>query len=127
VFSVVQISAAIVHAAIGSDEPATVNNYLAQALLGPVFVDRETLRYYALVGSSTGRRPEWKRGGDDASFMGVGYYLGVPAVDATSLTARTAWCVEMDSPGDLAPADAVSQLVHFGRFRLAGGERHLGG
>ncbi|MEU3862717.1 hypothetical protein AB0F03_36335 [Streptomyces sp. NPDC028722] len=127
VLSAVQISATVVHAAAGSDEPSTVNNFLAGALLGPVFVDRETLRYYALVGSSTGRRTEWKRAGNDAGFMGAGHYLGVPAADATSLMGRIAWCVEMDSPGDLAPADAVSQLVHTGRYRLAGGERHLGG
>ncbi|WP_181803112.1 hypothetical protein [Streptomyces shenzhenensis] len=128
VFGVVQISAAIVHAAAGSEDPATVQRYLAGALLGgPVFTDQEILRYYAMVGSGTGRRPEWERGRDDAEFMGSGYYVGVPAVDATSPPARRYWCVEMDGAGDLVPADAVSQLVHAGRFKLAGGERQLGG
>ncbi|MFI0812901.1 hypothetical protein [Streptomyces echinatus] len=127
VFSVVQITATVVHAAVGSEEPQAVNDCLARALLGPAFVDRELLRYYVLVGSGAARRREWKHKGDAAGFMGVGHYLGVPAVDAVDLTARTAWCVEMASLGDLAPADAVSQLVHSGRFRLAGGERRLGG
>ncbi|MET9445669.1 hypothetical protein [Streptomyces cinerochromogenes] len=127
ILGAVQISAAIVHAAAGCDEPLAVNSYLARALLGPAFVDRETLRYYALVGSSTGRRTEWNRSGTGAGFMGTGHYLGVPAVHVTSPTARLAWCVGMDSPGDLAPADAVCQLVHTGRYRLAGGERSLGG
>ncbi|MEU7407922.1 hypothetical protein AB0B40_01095 [Streptomyces sp. NPDC042638] len=109
VFSVVQISATVVHAAVCSEEPQAVNDYLARALLSPAFVDRELLRYYILVGSSAGLRREWSRKGDDAAFMGVGHYLGVPAVDAVDLTARTAWCVEMASLGDLAPADAVSK------------------
>ncbi|MGW2708493.1 hypothetical protein ACWC4J_05795 [Streptomyces sp. NPDC001356] len=127
VFSVVQISATVVHVAVGTEDPRAVNDYLAGAVLGPVFVDREMLRYCVLAGSSTGPLRDWKRAGNDAEFMGVGHYLGVPAVDAIDLTARRAWCVEMASLGDLAPAAAVSQLVHIGRYRLAGGERHLGG
>ncbi|KOX03643.1 hypothetical protein ADL04_10635 [Streptomyces sp. NRRL B-3648] len=127
ILSAVRIGAAVVHAAAGCDEPLAVSRYLARALLGPAFVDRESLRYYVLVGSSTGRRTAWNRLGAGAEFMGAGHYLGVPAVTVTSPTARIAWCVEIGSPGDLAPADAVSQLVLTGRYRLAGGERSAGG
>ncbi|MEU8690490.1 hypothetical protein [Streptomyces sp. NPDC048665] len=128
VFGVVRISAEIVRAAAGTEDLATVDRFLARALLGgPVFMDQGLLRYYALVGSGTGRRPEWKRVRDDAEFMGVGHYLGVPAADATSPKMRRYWCVGMDSAGELAPADAVAQLVHAGRFQLVGRERQLGG
>ncbi|MFF9091413.1 hypothetical protein ACF1BE_34670 [Streptomyces sp. NPDC014991] len=52
--------------------------------------------------------------------MGRGHFLGVPALDATSPDHGHYWCVEMDSAADLAASDAVSQLVHTGRYRLAG-------
>ncbi|MFF4900395.1 hypothetical protein [Streptomyces sp. NPDC001068] len=127
-FGVVRITAHVVHAAAGSTDHAAVDRYLSDALIGgPVFMDTETLRYYVLVGAMTGCQPEWGRARDDAEFMGHGYYLGVPALDATSPDRRCYWCVEMDSAGDLAPADAVAQLVHTGRFRLARRERQHGG
>ncbi|MFE9312852.1 hypothetical protein ACFYM5_35375 [Streptomyces sp. NPDC006706] len=128
VFGVVRISETIVRAAAGSEDTATVDRYLARALLGgPVFMDQENLRYYVLVGTSTGRRPEWERARDDAEFMGSGHYLGVPALDATSPEARMYWCVPMDGPANLASAPAVSQLVGNGRLRLACGEAPSGG
>ncbi|MFJ5035552.1 hypothetical protein ACIQB5_47875 [Streptomyces sp. NPDC088560] len=123
-FSAIRISAPVVHAAAGTDDPTAVDHYLAQVLLGgPVFTDRSNLRYYVLVGNSTGLRREWTLRRDDAEFMGRGHYVGVPAVDATSReVAGSYWCVEMASAGELAAPDVASQLVRIGRFRLARGE-----
>ncbi|MER7841648.1 hypothetical protein ABTY98_38630 [Streptomyces sp. NPDC096040] len=121
IFGVVRISAALVHAAAGTDVPQDVDAYLYRALLGgPVFADLTTLRYYVLVGHTTGLREEWEQARDDAEFMGRGHFLGVPALNATSPERRHYWCVEMDSAGELAASDAVSQLVQTGRYRLAG-------
>lgn len=127
-FGAVRISAEVVHAAAGTDEPAAVDLFLDKALLGgPVFADREKSPYYALVGATAGRRDDWRLTQDDAAFMGVDHFLGVPDLQCTSPDAgRLYWCVEMDSAGELAPADAVSKLVHAGRRRMARGERKPG-
>ncbi|WP_369225917.1 hypothetical protein AB5J52_34010 [Streptomyces sp. R39] len=127
VFGVVRINAALVHAAAGTSAPQDVDAYLLQALLGgPVFADLTTLRYYVLVGNTTGLREEWEQAWDDAECMGRGHYLGVPALDATSPDRRHYWCVEMDSIGELASVDAVSQLVAAGRYRLAADRQPYG-
>ncbi|QHA07821.1 hypothetical protein GQF42_35030 [Streptomyces broussonetiae] len=127
-FGVVRINAEVVRAAAGAEDVTAVDHFLAQALLGgPVFMDQELLRYYALVGASTGCRLEWTLARDDAEFMGVGHYLGVPALDATTPKVRRYWCVEMDSAGELAPGDAVARLVRVGRSKIARGDRQLGG
>ncbi|MFJ4695174.1 hypothetical protein [Streptomyces sp. NPDC088766] len=123
-FGAVRMSAPLVHVAARTDNLVEVDRYLAKALLGgPVFMDQESGRYYALVGISTGRRPEWKRTRDDAEYLGQNHYLGVPALSATDPVRRSYWCVPMDSAGILTVADAVSQLVHTGRERLANDRR----
>lgn len=124
IFGAIRISASLVHAAARIDDLAEVDQYLAKALLGgPVFMDQESGRYYALVGISTGRRPVWKRARDDAEYLGQSHYLGVPALSATDPAHRSYWCVPMDSAGILTVADAVSQLVDTGRDRLANDRR----
>lgn len=125
-FGAVRIDAALVHAAAGTDDLAAVDEYLARALLGgPVFMDQLGQRYYALVGITTGMRPAWQRPSDDAEYMGQGHYLGVPEVAATEPTRRCYWCVEMDGPGALVAAGAVSQLVSTGRDRFLKQQRGL--
>ncbi|WP_053709111.1 hypothetical protein [Streptomyces sp. NRRL B-3648] len=127
IFGVIRISATVVHAAAGTEDPQGVAAYLLRALLGgPVFADGMGVSYYVLVGNTIGLREEWEQAQDDAEFMGRGHYLGVPAVDATSPRPRSFWCVEMGSAGELASADAVSQLVATGRHRLVC-DRQIGG
>ncbi|MCF4138692.1 hypothetical protein L1856_21150 [Streptomyces sp. Tue 6430] len=123
-FGAIRISAPPVHAAARTDDLVEVDQYLAKALLGgPVFMDQESGRYYALVGISTGRRPAWQQARDDAEYLGQNHYLGVPALSATDPAHRSYWCVPMDSAGILTVADAVSQLVDTGRDRLANDRR----
>lgn len=118
-WGVIRIEGALVHAAAGTSDPAAVDRYLAETLRGPVFTNLASWRYYALVGASTGYRPDWKRACDDAEYMGVGHSLGVPAPDRTDPTERRYWCVEADRPGVLVAAGAVARLVQVGRDRLA--------
>ncbi|MFF0222601.1 hypothetical protein [Streptomyces sp. NPDC004629] len=121
-FAAVRMSAGVVHAAAGSDEPEPVCGFLDEALHGgPVFTDQLSSRYYALVPPSTAQRPEWtdgRHGG--AECLGVGSYLGVPSPTLDEEHGhRSYWCVPMRGPGNLCTADAVSQLVLCGRYRLA--------
>ncbi|MFD8375301.1 hypothetical protein ACFV2Z_31715 [Streptomyces sp. NPDC059688] len=116
IFGAVRITAA----AVSISEPQESSAYLLQALLGgPVLVDQTTLRYYLLVGSTTGLREQCEQGRDDAEFKGSGHYLGVPALGATTPARRSYWCLESGCVGDLVVAK-VSQLVTTGRYRLAG-------
>ncbi|MFB8777209.1 hypothetical protein [Streptomyces broussonetiae] len=117
----IRISAHLVHAGAGTDDPDAVSAYLERVLLGgPVFVDREVQRYFALVPPSTGRRREWQLARDDAEFIGPGHYLGVPSVDATSpQDGRSFWSVEFESAGALASPGAVKALVDHCRLRAA--------
>jgi hypothetical protein len=128
-FCAVRIDRPVVHAAAGTAEHAGVARFLADALLGgPVFVDQGAERYYVLVGPSVGRRKEWERPRDDALFLGIDNFLGVPHPRATNpQDGRSYWCVEMDGPGDLAPAEALMQLVEVGRYRLAHSQGQSGG
>ncbi|WP_149827549.1 hypothetical protein [Streptomyces tailanensis] len=121
-FGAIRISGEIVYAAAGTEDPYEVDTFLARAMLGgPVFTDTVTRRYYVMVPPSTGSRSEWaRRPGGDAEYLGRSHYLGVPSVHATSPDGpRAYWCVPMDGAGELASAEAVSQLLSVGRYRLA--------
>ncbi|GHE58524.1 hypothetical protein [Streptomyces capitiformicae] len=121
-FGVIRISGEVVRAAAGTEDPYGVDAFLARAMLGgPVFTDTVTRRYYVMVSPSTGSRSEWTRRSDkDAEYLGRSHYLGVPSVHATSPDGpRAYWCVPMAGAGELASAEAVSQLLSVGRYRLA--------
>ncbi|MFF5019109.1 hypothetical protein [Streptomyces sp. NPDC001165] len=126
-FAAVRISADLVHAAAGSSDTETVREYLAAALLGgPVFLDQHCARYYALVPMGTVHREEWHDGRHKphAECLGPDSYVGVPRPDIDTPDQHFShWCVPMHRPGDLCDADAVSQLVSYGRHLLvmAGG------
>jgi len=117
-FSAVRIPAGLVHAAAGTADPDEVDAYLACALLaGPVFLSLSHLDYYVLVPTSTARH--WDL--PDTECLGKDRWLGVPrpGLMRRDSAALSAWCVPMDSPGELAPASAVSQLIMTGRYRKA--------
>ncbi|WP_245237012.1 hypothetical protein RFN58_35830 [Streptomyces iakyrus] len=121
-FAAVRMNADLVHAAAGSDDPETVKAYLANVLHGgPVFVDQNSRLYYALMPSSTADRREWvERRHVGAECLGPDSFLGVPRPDLNDPNeAFSYWAVPMDGPGDLCPVKAVSQLVTYGRDRLA--------
>ncbi|GAB2968552.1 hypothetical protein GCM10023080_034350 [Streptomyces pseudoechinosporeus] len=118
-FSAVRIPARLVHAAAGSEDPATVDAFLARALHGgPVICDPRGRHYYALVPASTAVR--WRQPG--AECLGRDTYLGVPRPDAVGLDHRawsSYWSVPMPSAAELCTPAAVAQLVAVGNFRTA--------
>jgi hypothetical protein len=115
-FSAIRVPADIVFAAARSEDRVRVDEYLATALHGgPVFVDRQSGRYYFLVPSGA----SWRVPDTDClvadSFLGVPH----PSIDSNRYQVRSSWCVPPDQPEAVCQADAVAQLVNIGRFRLA--------
>jgi hypothetical protein len=85
-----------------------------------VLFDRVIDCYYVLVPPSAGELEAWAATRDDAEYLGRGHFLGIPKTAAkTSKQGRSYWCVPMDSAGALASPEAVSQLLSFGRYRVA--------
>lgn len=99
-----------------------MNEYLAEVLGGPVFLDQHSARYYALVPAGTAKRGEWhdRRHAPHAECLGLDSYIGVPrpGLDAPDRH-FSYWCVPMIGPGDLCVAEGVSQLASYGRHLLA--------
>ena len=122
-FTAVRLSATLVQAASGTDDVQKIDGFLAEALYGgPVFVDTHIQRYYILVPRSTADRQEWHDQPRQvhAECLEPGCFLGVPDVITTNPSlGRSCWCVPMDGPGNLCSPEAVSQLVAYGRHRLA--------
>lgn len=118
-FCAVRIPERLVHAAVGSKDPAVIDAVLAQALCGgPVICDPRGRRYYALVPASTAVK--WRQPG--AECLGRGTYLGVPRPDAVDRNAHawaSYWSVPMPSAAEVCTPDAVAQLVAVGNFRVA--------
>jgi hypothetical protein len=117
-FSAVRIPERLVHAAAGSEDPAVVDAFLAEALHGgPAICDPRGRRYYALVPASTAVK--WRQPG--AESLGRGTYLGVPRLDAVNRNAQawsSYWSVPMPSAAELCTPAAVAQLVAVGNFRV---------
>lgn len=114
IFEAVRLPDRIVHRAVGSADPSTVSDRLAQRLSGgPVIHDPGFRRYYALVPpGSTGK---WLM--PVAEGLGEGTYLGVPRADRTELDEETRasyWAVPMTRPGRLCTAADVLALVAAG-------------
>lgn len=118
-FSAVRIPEHLVHAAAGSEDPAVVNEFLAEALYGgSVICDPRGRRYYALVPANTAET--WRD--PRAECLGHGTYLGVPRPDAVDPNAHAwspYWSVPMPSAADLCRPDTVAQLVATGSFLTA--------
>ncbi|MGD1218444.1 MULTISPECIES: hypothetical protein [Streptomyces] len=125
-FGAVRVAGEVVHSAAGTSDPVGVSAFLARVLEGgPVVFDRASQFYAVLVGPSVGRLREWATlRHDDAEYVGQGRCLAVPPVTAKNPDGfRVYWSVPMSSPGELAPADAVSRLLATGRHRPAPQER----
>lgn len=120
-FCAVRFERRVVEAAAGTEDTEELDRFLADVLHGgPVFMDQNSERYYALVPPSTGEREEWRRGRKPlAEFLGAGHFLGVPRpTHSYAYERRTYWSVPMDSAGDLCPPEALSQLLAVGYFKL---------
>lgn len=125
-FSAVRFERRVVEATAGTQDPEQLDSYLAEVLHGgPVFMDQNSERYYALVPPSTEKRPEWsgRPRRPLAEFLGEGHFLGVPRPTYGGPSeGRLYWCVPMDGPGDLCPPEALSQLLAVGYYRLVQSE-----
>lgn len=120
-FTAICIPGAVVHAAAGTDAPARVDAFLAEALDGgPVFAASGLDRYYALVGASAVRN--WDVSGTEC--LPCGCLLGVPAVSLTEYEPGVPyWSVPIDSHGDVCLAASLADMVAYGRDRLAAPQR----
>ncbi|MFD4644798.1 hypothetical protein [Streptomyces sp. NPDC058441] len=123
-FTAIRISASIVHAAAGTEDPVAVSHYLARVLRGPVFADQASRRFYALVPASTQRLSPWHGTTvPEAECLGANCFVGVPRPGRDDPREfRCHWVVPMDGPADLCSPHAVTQLLNYGRFRLAAAE-----
>ncbi|MEU5773605.1 hypothetical protein ABZ819_09965 [Streptomyces venezuelae] len=110
-FNSVCLSARLVHAGVGADDPEVVTATLAELLNGPVIHNRVQHRYHALVERYPVAR--W-RYTDEAPMLGPGHYLTVPASDLTGPTGLY-WAVRPRIVGDLCPVQSVAALVHIAR------------
>lgn len=118
-FTAIRVPAAVVFAAARSEDRARADEYLGAALHGgPVFVDRQSGRYYCLV--PVGTCATWRM--PDTACLTVDSFLGVPhpSIDSSRYPARSFWCVPPYRPEVVCQADAVAQIVSLGRFLLAG-------
>lgn len=113
-FDAVRIPATVAQLAFHSDSWAVVNVRLAGHLRGgPVILDPERRRFYALVPPGTAA---WWRA-PAAECLGDGTYLGVPHPALTELdecTLASYWAVPMTRPGILCDATDVLALVMVG-------------
>ncbi|MFD9863609.1 hypothetical protein [Streptomyces alboflavus] len=95
-FDAIRVPAARIHAALGTDDPATVTADLADRLHGPVIRDTRSGErpYYVLVAPAA----EWDGDGAEER-LSAGTYLGVPRLGPLSTAA--AWAVPPKHAGDL--------------------------
>ncbi|MFD9861890.1 hypothetical protein [Streptomyces alboflavus] len=104
-FDAIRIPAAHLHTAVGSAEPHTVAQALAERLHGPVFRDTRYSEapYYALVPPDTA----WA---DAEQHLGRDAYLGVPHPDG-SPSPLACWVVPPPAPGTLCDPAHLRTLL----------------
>ncbi|MER5361695.1 hypothetical protein [Streptomyces sp. NPDC002785] len=124
VFAAVRISAGIVQAAAGTEDPGRIGTYLREALQGPVFIDTSSRRYYVLVPVSASQLRQWHGHGPDVECLGPGSFLSVPRPQCSEPDVfRSYWCVPMDGPGTLCSPEAVLQVIAYGSYQRRVGKR----
>ncbi|OIJ98574.1 hypothetical protein [Streptomyces colonosanans] len=129
IFVAIRIPGDLIRVAAETDEDQAVDDFLRCALEGgPVFRDRISDVYYALVPGSTAWR--WNaRAWPGVERLGKDCYLGVPAPERECWRGRAYWCVPMDSPGELCDPRLVWAMVQLGqeRHRMADAEGQVAG
>jgi hypothetical protein len=113
----IAVPVALVDALSPRPDPAVTHTYLAESLHeAPVFRCQNGEHFYVLVdpGTPDARVP-------DVEWISHGHQLGVPHPSLTAYPGRTGsyWAVPMALPGKLGSASAVSQLLAYGRYRVA--------
>jgi hypothetical protein len=122
-FSAVRIPECLLAAVSACSEAACLDDFLAEALGGPVICDPRFSRYYALVPAGMPATlhqmaEAWRA--LDVDCLGRGSYLGVPRLDAVNREHALAsyWSVPMDSAAVLCTPLAVARLIAAGRHCL---------
>ncbi|MFD0208973.1 hypothetical protein ACFVH9_07535 [Streptomyces hirsutus] len=120
VLAAIRLPAALVWCAAETEMLREVDDFLRQAVAGPVVMDLHSLQYYALVPE---RVLQWFPARDfpGAACLDRGDYLGVPDVGRTVPRDRSYWCVPMDSPGVLCSVETVEEVARKGRARMVEG------
>ncbi|MFJ9243827.1 hypothetical protein [Streptomyces sp. NPDC101776] len=126
-FSAVRLPQELVLGHIGSQwDPAAADQIVAQAFDGgPVICDPcRIARWYALVPAATAvwhtDHDDWRAAG--VFTLGLGNYISVPPVDATSYDPRTEapyWSMPVTLPGALCEPGHVDRLITTTPDRLA--------
>ncbi|MFJ1664789.1 hypothetical protein ACIOK4_00080 [Streptomyces bottropensis] len=115
-FSAVRLTSRLVHAAVGSHDPAVITAELEDRLSGPVIHDSLAIGkpYYALIQWHAG--VVWK-GDDETPCLGDGVHLGVPRIERVR-PPGTYWLVPPRREDGLCRSEAVQQLIQDGRAAL---------
>lgn len=113
-FDVVRIPAAVVHAALGTENRDAISRTLGLLLGGPVVQDGQ-MWTYALV--PVGGVASWPAHAGE--YLSAGSWPAVPRPDQLGRPGPH-WAVAPDTPGRLCDPAAVSQLVAVGAARLSG-------
>ncbi|MFJ1667342.1 hypothetical protein ACIOK4_13335 [Streptomyces bottropensis] len=116
-FSVVRLPERLVHAALGTSDPARVAAELPDRLGGAVIHDTYSHGhpYYPLIQWHAGI--VWD-GGDDAPCLGEGTYMGVPHIRRVT-PPGTYWLAPPRHEGDLCRPELVQRLVRQARAAVA--------
>ncbi|OIJ88512.1 hypothetical protein BIV24_21580 [Streptomyces colonosanans] len=115
IFAAIRIPGDLVRVTVKTDDDQAVDDFLHRALEGgPVFRDRISDMYYALVPGSTAWR--WNaRAWPGLECLGRDCYLGVPVPEPGRRRGRAYWCVPMNSPGELCDPRVVWAMVQRGQ------------
>lgn len=111
-FNAVRLRDDLVHAAVGTSNPDTVNGTLAELLDGPVIRNQQRGTYFALVPVHFVIR--WTEQYRDARMLGEGSYVEVPALDLLGPTGIS-WAVPPRTPGHLCALPPVAALIETAR------------
>lgn len=114
-FAAVRIPHALVHAAIGTDNPQEIAEALPFDLGGPVIHDGYTGYFYALIQHHAGL--VWD-GEEDTPCLGRESYLGVPSVGRMEPPGPH-WVVAPRYDGDLCRPTTVRTFIARARLKLA--------
>ncbi|MCN9241886.1 hypothetical protein NGF19_13975 [Streptomyces sp. RY43-2] len=114
-FGAVRIPGELMRVAAKTGDDEDVDEFLLRVLRGgPVFRDRISDAYYALVSESTARR--WNpQAWPGVACLGRDCYLGVPALDPGLWQGRSYWCVALNSPTKLCDPRLVWAVVQRAR------------
>ncbi len=125
-YSAVRIPADLVHAVAGVADRRKADEFIAEALCGPVIADRAGVRYYALVSPKVppNYAPHVGEGWSalGVAILGAGTDMGVPRHGIRfdpAMPLRSYWAVPVTSAGQLCDPARVVRLIAAARDAIA--------